>query len=168
MEQTARIEQADTVELELSLLRSAFVDAFARLETSICKILASCGAMPSNEPFKQRLKDFQKAEKTHLIAKSNYTKRDQIAVAVDALLSVRADIVHSEMRIANVNGEPTAFFVNAKDAAAEYPCTRLLSLNQFKELIYKTKCPESRVVDLSRVNPPSSQPQPSRDAAGDL
>lgn len=164
MEHQANLEQFNPDGLDLALMRSSFLDEFAQLETSVCRILCSCGAPASGEPFSQRLREFRKAEKTPLIAKANLNKRDQIAEAIAALLAIRADIVHSSMKVCIVEGQTTAMFTNAKEASMDYPPVRLLSTAQFRELIYKVQCINNGIAGLGRVNPASS-PQPALPSA---
>lgn len=162
----ARSQQFSPDELDLTLLRASFIDEFARVEAAVAGILSSIGTVHNGEPFSQRLKEFRKAEKTAMIAKANLNQRDKIADDIAAILATRADIVHSAMQIRVVDGQHTAVFVNAKEAGTDYPCARLLSPNQFRELVYKLQCINKRIAALGRVNPPSSPPPPSPGAAG--
>lgn len=153
--------------VELVLARSDFLDAFALLEEAVAKILRSTGLGIKGEPFSQRVKAFRAAEKTNLIAKQNHAKRDHIADEISALLQIRADIVHSRMQLQAIDGVVCASFVNVQDMGAPFPARRILALDDLKQLVrIATKLAE-RIGQLNRVNPPSSPPPPSPDAAGD-
>lgn len=152
--------------IDIYLLRNEFLDAFAELETAVFRVLHSCAKPATSEPFSQRVKAFRTAEKTGLIAKANLSQRDQIADGIVNLLTVRADIVHSVMKISNVDGCDTAIFVNAREASADFPLARSLTVNDLRDLIQKVKQLNNQIANLRSVNPPSSQPPPSPGAAG--
>lgn len=166
MEHPGNLEQSAIDRLDMALLRSSFLDEFAQIEASIGRILCSSGVVQSGEPFSQRLKEFRKVEKTPMIAKANLNQRDPIADSIAAILTTRADIVHSSMRIGVVDGQSTAMFTNAKESITDYPCSRLLSTTAFRELIYTAQCINKRIAALGRVNPASVPQPPSPDAAG--
>lgn len=167
MEHPATGPQQDLNEVELYLLRNDFLDACADLETAVCRVLRSCGDARSTEPFGHRVQAFRKAEKTNLIAKANYGQRDQIADAIAALLPVRADIVHSAMKLSTVDGQAMALFTNARAASDDYPLVRMLKAADFRELIRRVASLTARTAGLGRISPASSPPPPLRDAAGD-
>jgi hypothetical protein len=152
--------------VELVLARSDFLDAFAGLESAVCKVLRSAGQNPKGEPFSQRVKAFKSTEKTTLIAKQNHPKRDQIADEIAALLQLRADIVHSRMNLQTIDGELCACFINVQEAGTLYPPQRILKLEDLKKLGRMALRLEERIAQLGRVNPPSSPPPPLPGAAG--
>ena len=166
MEHDGIPQHRDLNAVELYLLRSDFLDACANLEAAVCRILRSCGDARSTEPFGHRVQAFRKAEKTNLIAKANFGQRDQIADAIAELLPVRADIVHSAMKISLLDGQTTALFTNARTASDDYPVVRLLKAQDFRELIRRVANLTARTGTLGRVSPASSPPPPSPDAAG--
>ena len=153
--------------IDFVFARSDVLDAFAELEALIGRILKSCGHPASNEPFGHRLKAFRTAGKTTFIAKANLGQRDHIADAIADLLPIRADIVHSAMRLVTFDGREVALFVNAQQAFAPYPQARIVDLVQLRGLARELRDLRKRVSELAKcVNPASSPPPPSPGAAG--
>ena len=146
--------------LDLTLARSDFLDAFSDLETQIHRILQSCGVPQSTAPFKQRLESFRSAGKTPLIAKSNFPDRDRIADTIVELLPVRADIVHSHMKPCLIDGEAAALFINSQEANSRHPTGRAISLVQLKAMLAQLNTIREQLVGLGRKATPASSPQP--------
>lgn len=154
--------------LEFVTLRSAFLDAFSDLETEVITILKSAGISSSNEPFGNRVQKLREADKTPRIAKANLGVRDQITDGITELLPIRADIVHSRMRIGILDGQPVALFINSKEASNSDALTRILTLKRMQGLVALVERLVKRISDLGRTaNPASSLPPPSPGVTGD-
>lgn len=154
--------------LDFALLRSDLLDAFSDLESEVSMILRSAGIAPSNEPFGNRLQKLKEADKIPRIARANRPARDQIVDSLAELLPIRADIVHSRMRLARLDDEPVALFINAQEAGTDYAPARVLTLTQMRQLVTLVNRLGKRIRDLGRtVNPASSPPPPLPGAAGD-
>lgn len=148
--------------IDFVLARNDFLDCFAELEAVIGRILKSCGQSVSNEPFGNRLKAFRLAEKTTLIAKANLAHRDHIADAIAELLPIRADVVHSTMRLATFDSRTVALFVNAQQAYSQCPQARIIDLSQLRALAREMRDLRKRVSELAkRANPTPSPSGPT-------
>ncbi|WP_296676163.1 hypothetical protein [Novosphingobium sp.] len=152
-----------TALIEFALARNDFLDHFADVEGAICKILQKNGTPQINkEPFGNRLKAFREVQNTTLVAKCRISQRNQLADSLAKILPLRADIVHSRMHIAQLDGMPVALFVNSLLTHDPDAPARILSLQRIKQLSAKL-VNHAKTLDLLRkpINPASSPPPPS-------
>lgn len=142
-------------------LRSEFLDAFAELESFIAVLLDHAGKAAPAQHLGCRLKEFREIEPNSRLAKENLKRRDQLAGKISALLPLRADIVHSTMRVCIIDGEPSAIFVNAQNLAESNPPCRVMSQADLTRLLKQVEDLTAQLRTLNRSpNPPSSQPRP--------
>lgn len=158
-DQTARAELVDA--------RSQVLDAFSELEQTIARLLKRSEQKPHGPHFGARVEAFRKIEGIPEIAKANYPKRDRLADKICDLLPVRADIVHSCMKVYRIDAISTAHFINSQNANQSYPDGRLLTLDQLDEIAKAARLIVCEIAQLGRVIPPSSPHPPSPGATGD-
>lgn len=168
MELSETLSRSTTL-VDFSLARSDFLDSFADLEAAIWVKLEKSGMSPiAREPFGNRLKAFRELPSGSQIAKCRINQRNQLADAVAKILPIRADLVHGRMRIAILDGEAVAMFTNATLAGDEDAPVRILTLARMRSISERLQRHTQTVGLLSKpVNPPSSPPPPSQDAAVD-
>ncbi|MFZ5744170.1 MAG: hypothetical protein ACOY7T_06780 [Pseudomonadota bacterium] len=153
MEQAANLN-AKATSVDFALARSDFLDAFSAVESSICRILERAGiGCKSNEPFGNRLLAFGQIEKADLLAPSRIGQRNNLVRGVGKILPIRADVVHSAMRVDRLGEEAVAIFVNAQVAHDPDAPMRVLSLDRFRKHTSKL---EDYAKQLEVLNKPTS------------
>ena len=152
--------------LEWLQARNDILDAFADLETRIAFILKRAKNLPpKGQCLGQRLEIFRTVKANSEIAAANLARRDTLVNSIAELLPVRADIVHSRMKIHLIDGSPVGIFVNSHDANEKFPQNRLLTLAEMRCLVNSVQELTESLSKLSKPNPPSSPPPPSPGAA---
>lgn len=105
---------------DAQLLRCDFLDAFARLESAVMQYIGRTDVKASpGQPFNQKLTLLQKARDRF----RNPKRLDVRIVAIQQLLPVRADIVHSVLEVAVIfDGRVTASKLSFRNSSnAERP-----------------------------------------------
>lgn len=113
-----------------------------------------------SQPLGQKLKELAKLKASPTLPKATMTKLAQIVSELEPLLEVRADIVHSLRRIINFDGQTAALYLNASQAAENYPKARVMTLAQHDKLVSEIK----RQNDALAALEPKPQPSPPRPA----
>jgi|GEM_PF-1983463 hypothetical protein len=157
-DQTARAELVD--------LRSQVLDAFSELEQAIAQLLKAAGQKPNGSHLGAKVEKFREIDGIPQMAKANHSKRDRLADQICDLFPVRADIVHSQMRVCRVDGVATANFINSQNASQSYPEGRLLTVEALTQIVSDARKIVSDIAQLGRVTQPSSPPPPSPGEAG--
>ena len=157
--------QHQTADAELGYVRSQVLDAFSEIELAIARLLIAAGNQPKGPHLGSMVEAFRKIEGIPGVAKANHPKRDDLANKICELLPVRADIVHSQMKVCRVDGVASAQFVNSQNASQSYPECRLLSVKHMIDIANAARTIASGIAQLNRINPPSSPPLPSPGAA---
>ena len=152
-------------EFELKALRSEILDAFADLESLICSFLKDARLSSKASHFGARVEAFKMIEGITRIAKANYSKRDRLAEDIAGLLPIRADIVHSRMRICVIDGFPAAIFVNSQNKSEAFPPRRILTADELGTMCSKILHIVAELGTLQRVSNPASSPPPPSPAA---
>jgi hypothetical protein len=109
--------------------RSRLVDAFARLETRVIKSLNRAGKPVKGDTVATKLKTLRDAATDASISASGISF-DQLGT----LISKRADIVHGEMILVDVDGERLASFRNARESIEIVQRASQISYNNLKTL----------------------------------
>ena len=148
------------------LQRSKCVDAFALAEASVQALLNGAKLKCTTEPFKQKIGMVKKLPANPQYSKARKLEVDNLASELESLLALRADIVHSPMQIALIDGTAFACFVNAKEAGENAPFARLLGYNALKAVARQVLQIANKLAE-TKINPASSPPPPSPGAAGD-
>lgn len=146
--------------------RSEFLDAFSDLEVAVAKVLRSADAPISSEAFGHILEKFKRVPPAPLLAKANLSRRNSLANEAIELLKVRADVVHSHMKVQVTKGGGRARFVNSRSVGTKAAIPREMTLQELVDVTQKTRSLVADIANLNRINPPSSPLPPSRDAAG--
>jgi len=147
-------------------LRSKFLDAFADLESFIAVMMNHAGKAVPAQHLGCRLNEFRKIEPNSRLARENLDRRNQLADKISALLPLRADIVHSTMRVSIIDGEPSAIFINAQNLAERSPPCRVMSQADITQLQEQVRDLTAQLRTLNRSPSPASlQPRPLPDAA---
>lgn len=114
--------------------RSKFIDAFAKVERAIVRLLEASRTPVSCEPLAEKVKLLRNAKPAPQYSKALKTKVLQALQGVEYLIAVRNDVVHSRLTIAEVEEEWVAIFANAKQASGHAKTARMISPAGFKKL----------------------------------
>jgi hypothetical protein len=146
--------------------RSKFLDAFAQLETSVVNLLSKYTDNPpsSSTPFGNKVAALKTLSPSNQLSADKLKKLVVISDEIFSLLPVRADVVHSAMSVVTCEGNDYARFCNSANTQKPFPELRLLSTNDFEELIKEVRRLSNKVNSIFNP-PPPSQPQPKQGAA---
>jgi hypothetical protein len=146
-----------------SIRRSDFLDAFARLEANISRIIvASDPQFDPRIPFGNKLKLLGQLKASNLLSKKAIDRFASLPGDIATLTRIRNDLGHGLMSLIYRNSEAVAAFQNAADFAVDFPQFTLLSVDDFnigrKRLLQFAN-------ELKKLTNPPSPPQPSPAAA---
>ena len=146
--------------------RSRFLDAFADVEQATIRLCARLAIKPGVLTFGQRIEELRKIKANPQLSKPRVAEIVGMAERLGKLNELRADIVHSHMRVAPIDGQTQACFINSRNCGQEFQSARLLTLEQFGKLITELANSALQVAKLG-PNPPASPPPPSPGGATD-
>lgn len=114
--------------------RSEFLDAFARVEEAVVRLLAR-NALPSgNDLLKQKIDRFRASKASPQLSRESKRKAQQLLDKLEPLAEIRADIVHARLRVIGWDGEVRAAFLNARRLCDRAPLVRVLTRQEFSDL----------------------------------
>ena len=153
---------------DFHIARSVFLDAFAELEVSVGRLLATSATFKSSEKksFGHRVQDLRDLKPCPKISKEKCAKIADKVARIHPLLSIRSDIVHSQTVIANIDGIIHAKICNNLMSLEARPYVRLLRIEDFKAYTGEARKIANELAQL--LNPPSSPPRPKPAATGGL
>jgi heat shock protein HspQ len=119
---------------DFHIARSVFLDAFSELEIVVCKLLSTAPSFKGNEkkPFGHRVEELKNLTPSPKISKEKCAKISDKITRIHLLLSIRSDIVHSRIELANVDGVMHAKICNNIMSIKDQPYIRLINLQNFK------------------------------------
>ncbi len=146
---------------DFHIARSVFLDAFSELEIAVCNLLATSLSSKSNEKksFGHRVEELKNLAPCHKISKEKCAKLPDKIARIHPLLSIRSDIVHSRIELANVDGIMHAKICNNIMSMQLQPYVRLLNLENFKTYSGDAKRLANELNQI--INQPSNQKTPS-------
>ena len=161
----------DATAIEFMIARNGVLDAFSTLESEISRFIGGGGkAATRNLALGQKLEAFRKVKANPQAATANLPKVEKIADSIACILPIRADIVHSQMKLKNLDGTQVAVFANSVEATEPYPLVRILELKQLMSVGQTALMLTGRIKQLGQkegANPVSSLPPPLPGAAVD-
>jgi hypothetical protein len=134
---------------QFAVLRSDWLDRFARFEIEVCATLLAHNALKAGSPpFAQRLNDLQNlpslAEKAPRLLKRLIAERD-------ALLLMRATLVHSAMQVGSLDRQPAAVFRKVTDAVTENPSYVVMAETDFRRTMEQLQSLADKVKSFSKL-----------------
>jgi hypothetical protein len=146
-----------------SIRRSEFLDAFARMEATISRIVATNDPhFDPRIPFGNKLKALGQLKASNRLSKKAIERFATLPADIATLTRIRNDLGHGLMSIVYRNNEAIAALHNAADYAVDFPQFTLLSVEDFntgrKRLLQLAN-------EIKMLSNPPSQPQPSPGAA---
>lgn len=123
--------------------RSRLVDAFAKLESRLVRSLNRAGKPIKGDTVATKLKTLREAATDASISASGISF-DRLG----ALISIRADLVHGEMILVDVDGERFASFRNARESIEMAQRATFISYNHLKVLAEQLDANSSVLDDL--------------------
>ena len=146
-----------------SIRRSDFLDAFARMEAIISRIIVTNDPQfDPRIPFGSKLKVLGQLKASNKLSKKAIDRFVTLPTEIATLTKIRNDLGHGLMSVIYRNNEPVAAFQNAADYAIDFPQYTLLSAEDFtlgrKRLLQISN-------ELKQLANPPSPPQPSPGAA---
>ncbi len=146
-----------------SMRRSQFLDAFARVEATMSRIIANNDPQfDPRIPFGNKLKALGQLKANNRLSKKAIDRFAALPADIATLTRIRNDLGHGIMTIVHRSNEATAAFHNAADYAVAFPQYTLLSVEDFES-------GRRRLLQIANelktiANPPSP-PQPLPAAA---
>ena len=144
--------------------RSKCVDAFADVEQAVIVLLRACDAKFGNEPFSAKVQKLRSVAPSCRISKAAVSRMPALLGRCAEIAALRNDIVHSKLKIAIVDDEHKACFVNLREDDKSSQSARMMTLEGLREV-------SAQMVELANdlrallANPASSPPPPSPVAA---
>lgn len=148
--------------------RSRLLDAFADLESNVIKLLAKGKGpfLPASAPLGQKIEALKELDMNQPLPKNCKPKLAAICAEIMPMLEVRANIVHAKLVMCDGDGIQYAKFCNTMNCDKPYPEIRMLSGDDFDAFNKSIHRMSNQLRQI--LNPPSSPPQPSPDAASGL
>ena len=145
-----------------SIRRSQFLDAFARMEATITRIIATNDPQfDPKGPFGNKLKTLALLKANNRLSKKAIDRFAALPADISTLTRIRNDLGHGIMTVLYRNDEAIAAFQNAADYAVDFPQYTVLSGEDFesgrRRLLHLAN-------ELKVIATPPSQPQPLPDA----
>ena len=140
--------------------RSRLIDAYAKFETKLIKTLHRAGKPIKGDTVATKLRTVRDAATENSLA--------AVAGSLDELvklIALRADIVHSEMVLQDIDGERFACFRNARESVNDVQKTIRIAYKYLKSSAGEIDKLSSALDELKFI-PASSPPLPSPGAAG--
>ena len=146
-------------------LRSVVLDSFADVECAVARVLQLVPKPPSDGAcLGQKLELAKTIKPSPQFATTAHASLLLGLNDLTQLLAVRADIVHSRLRLADVDGTPMLIFTNSRVAGDTYPTVRLIKPADMLSLQTQLGAIAKRLdAALRRPSPP--QPKPDAAAA---
>ena len=156
--QFATVEGLATIDA-FSIRRSEFIDAFARVEANMSRIIAANDLQfDPKVPFGNKLKSLGQLKASNRLSKKAIDRFASLPADIATLTRIRNDLGHGLMTLIYRNNEAVAAFHNAADYAVDFPQFTLLSVEDFntgrKRLLHIAN-------ELKQLANPPSPPQPS-------
>ena len=151
----------------LHVARSKMLDEFAKIEEAVVGLMLRAKCTIKADHLSQKIQVLRATKPTPQYSRA---KRAQVLPLLDQLeplLALRNDIVHSAMRIANIDGDPHASFRNVRTATEPTGLARLITLDQFETVRRDVHRFAIELLSPIPPNPASSPPPPSPDATAD-
>ena len=129
-----QVESRSSNKQILETARSRLLDGFADVEVATIGLQGRLGLKPNGASLGHRLEALRK-----LIAKGELegtiaTELKRHTDRLSQLNEIRGDIVHARMHVAQMAGQARAWFINSRECEAQYPSSRVLSVEQFASL----------------------------------
>jgi len=148
-------------------LRSNCIDAFARLETTICRCIIhfDCGLDAKKVPLSHRLATLATVKPGPQLSKERAADLAKLTQSCVQLLTTRGSMVHSVMALGEADGQPVALFQNAADDALGLPIYLVLTPGGFGEVEATARTLANKLNGY--LAPPTARhPQPRPASAG--
>jgi hypothetical protein len=117
-----------------SIRRSEFLDAFARVEASISRIIATNDPLfDPRIPFSNKLKVLGQLKASNRLSKKAIDRFATLPADIVTLTRIRNDLGHGLMSLIYRNNEAVAAFQNAADYAIDFPQFTLLNIEEFND-----------------------------------
>ena len=143
------------------IARSRLIDAFARIETRLVKLLDLADRPIKNDTVATKLKTLRDAATPESLVKLTESL-DQLA----PLFTIRADLVHSAMTLVDEDGERFASFRNARESVNKAQKSTQITFKTLKA--FADDLDRIAVaLDAMKFTPPASPPPPLPGAATD-
>ena len=145
---------------DIRLLRSEYLDLFAKLETELFRVArkVQCN-LSETASLHQRLESLEKAKPSSQLSTSNAAILKKMVNGIDDHLRVRNCIVHSVMTVGSNGTSDAIIFQNAVDRSAGHPFYLILTANEFLEFFSLLR--KFIILCEQIINQPPSQHQPS-------
>jgi hypothetical protein len=155
-----------SAETDFHLARSRCIDSFARLEQAIIQLLEKGGVVKPTELFSQRVELSRKLKPSPYLSKARAELLPNLLNQCEAAACLRNDIAHAPLRIALIEGDKFACFVNPRQVASDSAVARLFSLEMLQTCADKWRKLAKEIDDLTKKPTPQPSPQqPSQGAA---
>jgi len=120
------------------LLRHELIEAFARLEVSICrclmKYIPAC-KIGDGSPLGAKIKELEGVKASNHLTKGHAERIQFICQSLPGPMRIRAAVVHGNMRLGALEGKAVAIFQDALSVARDVNCHTILSQDDFKNEI---------------------------------
>ena len=149
---------------EFARIRNRYLDQMALIEEKLVQIASKYGVEPKNAPVSQILSKLLRAEGPHAVTDATHAAITDALNDLAPRLTMRADIVHSRMKLGTRGEAPVAEFRNARYVNATRAEVTCLTSEEFATEVRHLQSIEGKL--RSALNPPA-QRQPKQGAAGD-
>lgn len=148
------------------IARSRYFDAMAEFETQVVRVLRLGEVKVGSECLGQKLEKLKSLKASSRLSKEVIAKLGEFAMACGPMLDERNDIVHSAMKMVNLDGVPHGFFTNTRFEQCESSLVgRLVSAVQFQQLERETRNLASKMAQFGRPVAPVKKAPAAADAS---
>lgn len=130
--------------------RSKCVDAFADLEAAVIAMLVFHKVKTGSEPFSQKLVKIAKIPPCPQLSKSQVSRLGEIVKRCQTFSEVRNDIVHSRLKLAVIDNDHRACFINHGQASGCIQNARLFNLQSLRDLSSHLASLTAEITDMTR------------------
>lgn len=119
---------------QLHIERSLCIDAFAATEQAIAALLLRVGLQAGADMAGQKIERLRAAKAGPQFSKAKRAEVHALLDELERLLPVRNDLVHAPIRLARIDGETFATFLNPRDMDCCGNVARLMTSAQLTRL----------------------------------
>ena len=148
---------------QLQTARCCLIDSYADVESAMISLQQRLELPSDKTTLGQRIDALGKIKASPAIPKALISRLRTYHARLALLNELRCDVVHSRMGVAPIAGEMCAYFINSREAGAEFVSARLLTLDQMIALASELR---RLAQSLSMLVMPSQAALPQRPSPG--
>lgn len=148
---------------DFHISRSRYLNAIAKIEEQIVRLMQISELKVEKIGLGLNLRSLKTVKASPRLSKNHVAQLTGIVDEIALILEERADIVHGQLRIVKLDGQPYALFRNPQNIRRDGSETvRLISGEQFAQ---STSRADSISADLKKIGQPTKEKAPQHSGA---